>query len=230
MPDDDLDGVVRRADPDRWLSSRFIADPSQRSDVIALYAFDHELERAGRVASNALLAEIRLTWWREALDEIFAGVAVRYHPAAARLTEVVRARNLPRAPLEAMIDGRIDALDAHPMSLEAAVRWSRDVAGSAAWVAGLILDPEAPQATTVEAGALWGLYLLASRGKVDRVEAATHIARVLPIVVVEAARLSPEAFPAVAHVCLARTLRGGWTKGPMARRLRLVAATLTGRL
>src|SRR5215470_6718194 len=99
----DLDDLVRRIDPDRWLSSRFIADPAARADVVALYAFDHELARAPKVASNALMGEIRLTWWREALDEIFEGRPVRRHPIAEALADVVARRRLERAPLEAMI-------------------------------------------------------------------------------------------------------------------------------
>ena len=89
---------MRRVDPDRWLSSRFIADPSARADVIALYAYDHELARAPRVASNPLLGEIRLTWWREALDEIYGeNRPVRAHPGAQALA---RGRS-PAAPCRA---------------------------------------------------------------------------------------------------------------------------------
>ena len=40
---------------------------------MAVYAFDYELARAPKVASNALMGEIRLTWWREVLDEVFEG-------------------------------------------------------------------------------------------------------------------------------------------------------------
>src|SRR3954470_7794356 len=89
---EDLDGLIRRVDPDRWLSSRFIGEPGARADVIALYAFDHELARAPKVASNALLGEMRLTWWREALEEIFENRPVRQHPAAQALAGVVARR------------------------------------------------------------------------------------------------------------------------------------------
>ena len=94
--DDDLDSLIRRVDPDRWLTSRFIADPAARADVVALYAFDHELARARRVASMPLMGEIRLTWWREALDEVFEGRAVRRHPTAQALAAAVTRRRLPR--------------------------------------------------------------------------------------------------------------------------------------
>src|SRR3954468_9374408 len=92
----DLDALIRRVDPDRWMSSRFIADPLARADVIAIYAFDHELARAPKVSSNPLIGEIRLTWWREALDEVFEGRPVRRHPTAEALALAVRRRDLPR--------------------------------------------------------------------------------------------------------------------------------------
>ena len=56
--DQDLDALVRRTDPDRWLSSRFIEAEGRRADVVAIYAYDYELARAPKVASNALLGEI----------------------------------------------------------------------------------------------------------------------------------------------------------------------------
>ena len=56
---EDLDALVRRVDPDRWLSSRFVGDPARRADGIAAYAYDHELARAPRVASNPLLGANR---------------------------------------------------------------------------------------------------------------------------------------------------------------------------
>src|SRR5437879_13904921 len=96
----DLDDLVRRADPDRWLSSRFIAQPAARADVVTLYAYDYELARAPKVASNALMGEIRLTWWREALDEIFGDKPVRHHPTAQALAAVVARHRLAREPLE----------------------------------------------------------------------------------------------------------------------------------
>jgi len=56
---------MRRVDPDRWLSSRFIGNAEARADVMRSNAFDHELARRAKVASNALLGENAATWWRE---------------------------------------------------------------------------------------------------------------------------------------------------------------------
>ncbi|HKR87208.1 MAG TPA: squalene/phytoene synthase family protein, partial [Phenylobacterium sp.] len=140
---EDLDALVRRVDPDRWLSSRFIADPGERADVVAIYAYDHELARAPRVASNALLGEIRLTWWREVLDEIFEGRAVRRHPTAQALAGAVVRRRLSREPLEAMIDARYRELDVEPLTEDEALAWARETAGRAAEAAVAVLDPTA---------------------------------------------------------------------------------------
>src|SRR5687767_12102606 len=154
---DDLDDLIRRVDPDRWLSSRFIGDAGRRADVIAIYAYDHELARAPKVASNPLLGEIRLTWWREALDEIYEGRHVRHHPTAQALAEVIKRHDLQRAPLEAMIDARYRELDATPMTPEEALEWARGTAGRAAEVGARILDPAAPAERALSGGAIWAL-------------------------------------------------------------------------
>lgn len=133
---------MRRVDPDRWLSSRFIADEERRADVLALYAFDHELGRAGRVTSNPMMAEIRLTWWSEALDEIYEGRAVRRHPTVQALALAVRRRELPREPLEAALEA-----------------WSAGDAGAAAGAiaeaAALTLDLDVDREAARSAGRAW---------------------------------------------------------------------------
>jgi len=212
---DDLDALVRRVDPDRWLSSRFIADPAARADVIALYAFDHELARAPKVASNPILAEIRLTWWREALDEIFDGRPVRRHPTAQALAAAVRRHGLPRAPLEAMIDARVRELDGPGDALQ----WAGDTGGAAAVLAATILDLKGPADAARSAGAAWALGRREGTGP-EVMRQALAAART------HARRLGVGAFPAVAHAALAARPQAS----DLARRLRLTWAVARGRL
>jgi 15-cis-phytoene synthase len=229
-PPESLDETVRRADPDRWLASRFIGDVTARADVIALYAFDHELARAPRAASTALLAEIRLTWWREVLDEIFAGGAPRRHPVAEALGEAVRRRGLRRQPLEAMIDGQIEALDLTDLDPTAALAWADAVQGSAASLAATILDPASPIEPAVVAGRAWGLALLRRAGRAS----GTVIQPLLQSALGEARRLAPTlsvaALPAALPARLARLDLAGRQPGPLAKRLSLIVTTATGRL
>jgi phytoene synthase len=223
---DSLEEDLRRTDPDRWLSSRFVTDAAARADVVALYAYDHELNRAGLVASNSLIGEIRLTWWREVLDQIHGGLSVRHHPVAQALAGAVRRHDLPRPLLEAMIDARIEVLDQAMLDQEAAVLWADAVGGGAAVLAVRILDAKAAPEAVRPAGRVWGLSQLKRAGRAD----AREIDRLLKPALKEARRaasfLSAAAFPAVAHATLARAR----TPAPLAARVRLVAAVAVGRI
>lgn len=217
--DRDLDSQVRRLDPDRWLASRFVGDTLARADLIALYAFDHELARAPRVASNPLVGEIRLTWWREMLDEAFEARSVRKHPTALALAEAIERRNLPRDPLESMIDARLIEVDGGPSDLSQAVSWADGVGGGSMRAAALILDPAALVEATAAAGRAWGL---ARHPQIEGIAAARDAA------LAEARRkvrgLSVAAFPAVLPLVAQRP------GGDLAKRLRLTWAAASGRI
>jgi len=225
----DLDGEIRRVDLDRWLASRFIADPARRADVIALYALDHELARAAQVASNALLAEIRLTWWRESIDEIFAGGEARRHPTVQALTTAVRGRGLPRAPFEAMIEARVGALETPPLDLTGARAWAVAAEGSLSRLAALILGAGEAAASAEPAGTVWGLTLLRRAGKTGGADYDAGLKEAL----VEARRgakaLPSAAFPAALCATLARGDLGP-AASEVGKRARLTWATLSGRL
>lgn len=226
MAHDDLDDVVRRADPDRWLSSRFIGERAARADVVALYAFDHELDRALRVTSNDLIAEMRLAWWREALDEIRAGGRVRSHPVAERLTTAVRGRGLPLEPFEAMVDGRIGVIEPGPLTRAQALAYAGAVGASTARLAALILDPATDAGAATPAGALWALSRLLASGRAEAGTLVGAMRQALPNARAGAGRLSVKAFPAIAHVALAREAPGR----PLARRGKLILSVLRGRI
>ena len=224
--DDDPDSLIRRVDPDRWLSSRFVADPAARADLITLYAYDHELARAPRVASEPLLGEIRLTWWREVLDEIFEDRPVRRQPIALALADVVRRRQLLREPLEAMIDGRYRELERAPMSRDEAIDWADATAGQAAAAAARLLDPAQDTAAVRAAGQAWALGLLEREGGGPHLTEAV----VLALRDARAAPVSPAAFPAVAHAAFARAYAKRRDLSELGKRLRLILAVARGAL
>lgn len=221
-PTEGLEDMVRRVDPDRWLSSRFIGDAATRADVVAIYAYDHELARAPKVATSALLGEIRLTWWREALDEIYENRPVRAHPGAQALARCVEHRALPREVLETMIDARYRELDPAAMSEAELLDWARDTGGLSAQLAAQILDPATEARMALAGGSAWAL------GK--RLPESPEL-RPTFLKVIHAARsasraLSVAAFPAIAHAALA----GRPSKSDFARRLRLTLAVARGRI
>jgi phytoene synthase len=220
---EDLDTALSTADPDRWLSSRFVADEALRADLIALYAFDQELARAPRAASNTLLGEIRLTWWREVLDEAFEGRPVRHHPTAQALAATIRRRDLPREPLEAMIDARYRELDPSPMDEAEALDWARDTGGRTAELAAFILDPFA-SGDVASGGTGWALAFQVAKTPdlLPAFQRTRDQAR--------RARLSAAVFPAVAHAVFAEDRALGRIRSDLGRRARITWAVATGRL
>jgi 15-cis-phytoene synthase len=220
--DDDLDALLRQTDPDRWLSSRFIGDAEARADVVALYAFDGEVARATKAASNPLMAEMRLTWWREVLEEMFEGRPVRRHPAAQALAMAVTRRELPRPPLETMIDARYRELDAAPMSENEALDWARDTGGLASQLAAGILDPATDPKMALAGGSAWAL----GRRLDAQPELRPTFMRVIHAARSASAALSAEAFPAVAHAVFA----GRPSRNDLSRRMRLTLAIARGKI
>jgi phytoene/squalene synthetase len=108
---EDVAALVERGDPERWRSA-MAAPPGKRAGLMALYALNLEVARAPYVASEPMLAEIRLRWWIDAVAEIFAGAAPRRHVVVEPLAAAIRDADLPRALFEEMIAARL--ADAEP--------------------------------------------------------------------------------------------------------------------
>lgn len=226
----DLDGEVRQADPDRWLASRFIADPRARAEVVTLYAFDHQLTRASVVTSNPLTAQIRLTWWREAVDEIFAGGGPKRHPTLQALAEVTLARGLPREPFETMIEARIEALERPRFEPDEALAWALGTQGGLARQAARVLGGVALDSLATPAGVVWGLVLLRRAGKTAGAASDDQIRSTLDAARRAAVGLGASAFPSTLCATLARADLKSDAPSDLEKRVRLTWAALTGRL
>ena len=224
-PDEDLEEALTRTDPDRWLSSRF-APAAARRALVALYAFDNELGRAPRAASTPLVAEMRLAWWRGALDEVRSGGPVRRHPAALALNAAVRGYGLDLDALESLIDARLRELDPRPMTLEEALEWAEGTGGTCARLAAAVLDPGCDPEAAAAGGAAWSIGRLILTAGLS-VEAAQEA---LDDRLTRAGGVTAQAFPAIAHAALARARASGRRASPLGDRLRLMRAVLTGRV
>src|SRR5258708_37305535 len=101
---------VRTADRDRFLAALFAPEP-QRRDLLALLAFDHELDRTRAVTREPMMARIRLQWWRDAVVEAASAAQPRAQPVVESLSETVRRRDLEPEGLIALIDAREEEID-----------------------------------------------------------------------------------------------------------------------
>lgn len=106
---------VRRFDRDRFLTALF-APAAVREDLFALFAFNHEVAKIAEVVREPMAGRIRLQWWRESLDGLYAG-APRRHQVAEPLSAAIRRHDLTRADFERLLDARErDLEDAPPPS------------------------------------------------------------------------------------------------------------------
>lgn len=100
-----LGDLVERGDPWRWRAAMAAPEPLRRR-LLALYALNLEVARAGYVTAEPMIAAIRLRWWADALAEIYDGRPPRRHEVVAPLAEAIRAADLPRPPLDALVEAR----------------------------------------------------------------------------------------------------------------------------
>ncbi len=96
--------LVKAGDPDRYLSV-MAAPVESRDRLFVLYAFNLEIARAPWVTSEEMIAEMRLQWWLETINEIYEG-KVRHHEVVAPLAEVIAAHNLPQKLFVELIEAR----------------------------------------------------------------------------------------------------------------------------
>lgn len=205
----DLDAQVRAADPDRWLSSRFVADVQARADLIALYALEAELLAIPTRVTQPMLAEMRYTWWAEQMDGVFANTPRVGHPVLEALTAAVARHGLDRAPFDALIEAHIGRVHGDPHDLDAFYVGPMQVATR-------ILAGEGHEAAVAEAGRLWAL---SQTGRADEAKARRSAVNAM------LKDLPPAAFPATAHAALA-----GFDHPEPVKRLRLLWAVLRGRV
>lgn len=180
--DNALAALVRRHDPDRFLTALF-APAARRNALLVLYAFNHELARAREVASDATLALIRLQWWREVVQG-----APRRHDVATPLQAAIASGLLRQQDLLALIEAREREADPEIATGEEWRGYILGGAGGVAVAAAHALD--APQPETFRplgaaygvAGLLRSFPLLAARGRI-----------LVPAAWLAAQGLSPEA-------------------------------------
>jgi phytoene/squalene synthetase len=129
--------IVRRGDPDRFLAV-MAAKPSARAVLFPIYAFNVEVARAPWVTQEALIAEMRLQWWRDALAEIAAGGMVRRHDVVGELAHVLTPDLVP--VLDRLIEARRWDIAKEPFADMAAFdAYLQDTGGGLMWATAAAL-------------------------------------------------------------------------------------------
>lgn len=99
--------------PDFYLSA-LLAPREHQLHLVALAAFLGDVERIVATVSEPAIGEIRLQWWR---DTILAAMRSETsgHPIADALGEAIRAKGLPFAEFDGLLDARALDLYADPI-------------------------------------------------------------------------------------------------------------------
>lgn len=150
------DAELRRLDPERRLTTRFLP-PAERRRAVAIHAFNLEIARVRDIVSEPTIGLIRLQWWRDALAEARSG-RPRAHPVVQALTPILP--NMRADTIEAMITARERDLDDAPFErFGALIDHARATAGAVLELTlGAIekVDVESREAGA-KIGEAWGL-------------------------------------------------------------------------
>jgi 15-cis-phytoene synthase len=94
--------LVREHDKDRYLAGLFVRS-AKRKHLFALYAFNYEIARIRELVHEPMPGELRLQWWRDALEGQARGDVAR-HPVANVLLATIEKFSLPRPQCLELID------------------------------------------------------------------------------------------------------------------------------
>ena len=129
--------LVERADADRFAAAMACDMPARRV-LMPIYAANAEIARAPYAATEPLIAEMRLQWWRDVMEEIARGGPVRAHEVTTPLSEVLTP---PAAgAMRDIADARSWDVDPRPFADEDAVaEHVGRLAGNLSWASALSL-------------------------------------------------------------------------------------------
>lgn len=151
---------VRLYDHDRFLTAIFAPEPA-RQRLFALYAFNLEIAKAREVVTEPLIGRMRLQWWRDTMDTLYAGKPVA-HEVAAPLGQTIRDAGLSRGFFDRLIDAREADMEETPFPDFAAFRaYARETAAPLLMLASEALGcsplPDEAKRSAEIAGTAWAM-------------------------------------------------------------------------
>lgn len=223
--------LVATSDEDLFISLRYAPDADQPR-LAALFAMQVELRRIPALVSEAPLGEIRLQWWREALDELAAGKTPRAHPVIKALHAAGAIDGAARAVSERLIDAR--GLFLYETEFQSVADMESDLREAEAPLAALSLGAREamPAQTADDLGAAYALARFApSLAPSLSNEASSRALQLFNDSVSTLNALSPAGAGRLAFLALTRgyAARADARAWPVAKRLAIFRAVLTGK-
>lgn len=146
--------LVRSGDPDRFLAA-MAAPPAARDALFVLYAFNLEVAKAPWVTREPLIAQMRLQFWQDVVNDVAAGKQPRAHDVAGPLATLIQRADLPVSVLSTLITARYWDINGDPFASEEDVIAHIDRgAGSLAVLAALALGANPDQEADIREAAI----------------------------------------------------------------------------
>ncbi len=172
---------ARTLDYDRFLACYF-APKSRRTALHVLICFYHEIARIPVIASEPIIGMMRLTWWREALENLSLGKPFPPHDLLKVIDDIYKLWPAILPFLLQMIEARMEELDEHAHRDEAAWVQHTDATAGAMLAAECVL---LGISTTKYASEITA---------VARMQACVGFARAIPAMAQEAVLRIPERY------------------------------------
>ncbi len=150
--------LVMQRDRERYWSALFASRPD-RPGLLALYAFNAELDHILTLVSEPMAGQIRLQWWRDAVDLATLGKRTG-NPVADALSAAIARYDLPKDRLIGMVDARVPAMFGEPPLDDKALKASlRETEGAVFELGAAILGDRGEHAklAAAHAGVAYGL-------------------------------------------------------------------------
>jgi 15-cis-phytoene synthase len=148
---DDLLSFLKQWDRPRYLALLLMPENKQQ-DILALYAFNAELDRIPLLVSDPQIGEIRFQWWLDTLEAMEQG-EISDHPTAAALTVAIKNNALPFPALRNMIEARTRLLYAdRPENIEELEAYLGNTSSALIQLSALVLDSTVAPAAAEAAG------------------------------------------------------------------------------
>lgn len=149
---------IKTHDYDRFLITLF-APKEAREDLFALYSFNYEVAKIRETVSEPMLGEIRLQWWREAIDGIYQGKP-RNHEVVLPLFDAIKNKNIAKETFLNIIDARTaDIYDENPKTVDDFESYLGATSGNLTRLAAEMIGDgdEKTLSMAYDMGKVWGL-------------------------------------------------------------------------
>ena len=149
--------VAKDHDYDRYLCTLY-AGSKYRATIMTLLAFNYELGKIRETISEQMIGDIKLAWWREAIEGLYEG-QVRSHYILKSMKKVIEKSNLPKKILLEMVEAReVDFIETPMDNISDLKSYALKTGGNLAKISAIAGDAkEKEQQSAYLTGGVWAL-------------------------------------------------------------------------